>query len=253
LGDQLVVNRTAGSEWQLGAFRMLAECRSAGGQIGGDFYAYRLRAPNRLAVVIGDACGRGPEGAKVLPVVLARLQQIAAKAVRPGQLLGELNRCLALELAKDRFVTGTALEIDMEAGTLTVANAGHVPAVLRRSGSVTVVGRASGPPLGILNDSTYSDESYALEPGDVMVLMTDGIVEAVEADLAEMPTLQALVALAGDGGGAVHRRLTEELRAERPGREPDDMTLVSLEILDDSGSSHPSTFNERSFDLQRTP
>jgi serine phosphatase RsbU (regulator of sigma subunit) len=243
LGDQLVVNRTAGSEWQLGAFRMLAESRSAGGKEGGDFYAYRLRGPNRLAVVIGDACGRGREGAKVLPGVLSRLQQIAATTVRPGHLLGELNRCLVRELRSDRFVTGAALEIDAAAGTLMVANAGHVPAVLRRSGKVTVIGRASGPPLGILNDSVYPDESYALQRGDVMVLMTDGIVEAVETDLAEMPTLKGLVAQAGDDGGAVHRCLTKELRAERPGREADDMTLVSLEILEEASSSDPASLH----------
>src|SRR5258706_5422571 len=149
---------------------MLAESRAAGGGRGGDFYRFRLREPKRLAVVIGDACGRGEAGAILLPGVLSRLEELATSADRPSHFLHELNRRLVGELSSDRFVTGAAFEIDAQAGTLTMANAGHVPAVIRRaSGEVTIVGRASGPPLGILEASSYFDESYRFHEGDVMV------------------------------------------------------------------------------------
>jgi serine phosphatase RsbU (regulator of sigma subunit) len=222
---------------------MLAECRAAGGGLGGDFYAFRLRGPKRLAVVIGDACGRGEAGATLLPGVLSRLEQLAASAARPSHFLHELNQRLIGELSSDRFVTGAVLEIDAQAGALTVANAGHVPAVLRRaSGEVAIIGRASGPPLGILEASSYFDESYRFGRGDVMVLMTDGIVEAVETDLAEMPRLTSLVAQGAGGSRAVHHRLLAQLTAQEPGRAADDMTLLSLELLSESGSWNLTAF-----------
>jgi len=103
--------------------------------------------------------------------------------------------------------------------------------VRRAAGGAAIVGRASGPPLGIVEKPCYFDETHRFGSGDVMVLMTDGIVEAVETDLAEMPTLTALVAQGG-GGSAVHRRVLAQLTGARR-REPDDMTLLSLELLPD--------------------
>ena len=232
LANTCFVNPPPRPCWDLGAFRMLTECRAAEGNLGGDFFAFRLHGPQRLAVVIGDACGRGKEGASLLPGVLSHIEELVVSPVRPSHLLQNLNRGLIGHLPSDRFVTGAAFEIDGEAGTLTVANAGHVPALLRRaSGEVRIVGRASGPPLGILEDSRYFDETCEFSSGDVMVVMTDGILEAVETDLQGMPTLTALVGQGLGSGGAVHRRLLAQLTAEQSKRDSDDMMLLSLELL----------------------
>lgn len=230
--DTLLVNPPCGLPWELGAFRIIAECRGAGGGLSGDFYACRLRGPKRLAGVIGDACGRGDEGARLLPSILRRVEELAGMWVQPSHLLQDLTRLLAAELALDRFVTAAAFEIDAQAGTLTVANAAHVPVVVRRaSGAVDVMGRASGPPLGILGDSTYSNETCRLERGDVVVLMTDGVLEAIETDLAAMSRVSALVAAAKGGSGDVHRSLLAQLAMKKAEQRGDDMTLLSLELL----------------------
>jgi serine phosphatase RsbU (regulator of sigma subunit) len=204
----------------------------AAGPLGGDFFAFRSRSPERLALVIGDACGRGEDGAHLLPSVLARVECLAAGSGRPSHFLDYLNRGLVDELPRDRFVTASAIELDARAGTLTIANAGHVPVVLRRaSGQVKIVGRASGPPLGILHASSYFDETYSLGVGDMVVLMTDGVVEALETDLTEMPTLMSLVRQTLGSGDALHRRVLHELQEKQKRREPDDMTLLSLELV----------------------
>ena len=132
--DTLLVNPPAGLPWELGAFRILAECRGANGGKSGDFYACRLRGPKRLAGVIGDACGRGDEGASLLPSILRRVEELAGMWVQPSHLLQDLNRLMAAELPLDRFVTAAAFELDAQAGTLTVSNAAHVPIVVRREG-----------------------------------------------------------------------------------------------------------------------
>ncbi|HEX2879974.1 MAG TPA: PP2C family protein-serine/threonine phosphatase, partial [Polyangiaceae bacterium] len=188
---------------------------------------------HRLSLVIGDACGRGREAAPLLRTLFPRLQALSNGTARPSRLLQLLNRELFGEIPSDRFITGTALEIDARAGTLTIANAGHVPAVLRtRCGRVTVIGHASGPPLGLIEHSQYRDDSFRIQRGDLMVFMTDGVLEAVEDDLSRMSTLRELVANAPAGGKAVQRSLlTEFEHSQVSKRLHDDATLLSLEIL----------------------
>lgn len=228
----MVVNSSCGRAWNLGSFRILAESRNAGGGVGGDFYAFRLREPKRLAVVIGDACGRGSEGAELLPHVLPDLDSLATAVDRPSELLAALNRRLVGRITSDRFVTGAVLELDAARGNVTIANAGHVPAMLRTSaGEVSLIGRASGPPLGIVPDCVYEDESYALSAGDVIVFMTDGVLEAVETDLMCMSKLAAVVAREPGSIRDVHLRLLATLPTYPPERRADDMTLLSLELL----------------------
>jgi serine phosphatase RsbU (regulator of sigma subunit) len=229
----LLVNPPLRAALDLGVFRVLAERRAAEKDGCGDFFAFRQRGPKRLAAVIGDACGHGQEAAKLLPGVLRRLEEVGGGVERPSEVLSYLNRGLAGELSSDRFVTLTALEIDAQAKTLAVANAGHVPAFLRRAcGEVQIVGHASGPPLGILDEATYFEETYAIDSGDVLVLMTDGVLEAVETDLTGMPRMAALVGQGAGSGGAVYGRLLEQLAARLEQRAPDDdMTLLSLELL----------------------
>jgi len=217
---------------ELGSFQLVAESRPAASPVGGDFYAFEARDANRLTLVIGDACGRGKEGAELLPGVLRILEQLSPVTTRPSRLLEELNRRVVGEMPSDRFVTAAAFEFDAKAGTLTVANAGHVPAILRDArGKVHVIGRASGAPLGVFPQCRYSDQRYRMRKNDVIVFMTDGIVEAVETDLATMPRLTSFVAQAPAGHQGVHRSLLENVDRFAPEQFEDDMTLVSLEVV----------------------
>jgi serine phosphatase RsbU (regulator of sigma subunit) len=216
-----------------------------GGPVGGDFYAFDLRDAKRLAIVVGDACGRGSDGARLLPSLVQRLEALSGYS-QPSHLLEELNRRIVLEMPSDRFVTGAAFYFDAEAGLLTVANAGHVPAILRDArGHVSVIGRASGPPLGMFKHCSYTDLSYRIGKDDVVIIMTDGILEVVETDLAEMPTLIALVAEAPAGSRGVHRSLMDNVQVHSRGRRMDDMTLLSLEVLCAGRASPGSIDRER--------
>lgn len=226
----------ASGVWDLDRLRIAAECRAAA-TVGGDFYIVALRDTGRVAVVIGDACGRGEDGARLLPTFLPRVRELAQSNVRPGRMLAELNHSARHVLPLDRFVTLTALEIDPSGGELVAASAGHVPVLVRRSsGPVAVIGRASGPPLGIVAGATYLEERAAIAAGDLIVLMTDGLLEAVESDLANMPHLRSMVGAAPLDAAAVRRLLLLDL--DRPGavRRMDDVTLLCVELLADPAS-----------------
>ena len=216
---------------------MSAERRGAGGTVGGgDFYTLAVRAPGHIGVVIGDACGRGADGEAQLSRILPKVHQLALSRASPAALLTELNRTVAADLPIDRFVTAAAFEFDIRAGVLTVANAAHVPAIVRRARDrhVSVIGRASGAPLGIAEGTTYLDERYELNRGDVIVLMTDGVLEAVESDLLSMSTLRRFLAEASEGAGRVHRFFLRKFEECTTGKPADDMTLIVLEAASES-------------------
>jgi serine phosphatase RsbU (regulator of sigma subunit) len=220
------------TRWDHAGFHVSAEHRGAGGTAGGgDFYTLAVRAPGHIGVVIGDACGRGADGEAQISRILPKVRELALSGASPAELLTELNRTVAATLPTDRFVTAAAFEFDMGAGVLTVANAAHVPAMLRRvrDRHVSIVGRATEMPLGIVQSTTYRDEHYELNRGDVVVLMTDGVLEAVESDLLSMSTLQRFLSEASEGAGDVHRFLLRKFEECTTGKRVDDMTLVALE------------------------
>jgi sigma-B regulation protein RsbU (phosphoserine phosphatase) len=114
-----------------------------------------------------------------------------------------------------------------------VANAGHVVPLLRRaSGEVVPLGAASGPPVGMLPTQRYRDESFTLEVGDIVVLMTDGIMEALHDENDEMGMAQ-LIALIGKGPrnlGEINTRIIEAVDERTRGAITDDITILSLEV-----------------------
>lgn len=184
-------------------------------------------------MVIGDACGHGAEGARLISRLLPDVLRLAAPGTGPGRLLATFNRRVAAQLPVDRFVTATAVEIDPRSGVATIGNAGHVPTLLRRAnGQVTLIGRSSGPALGLLDHCLYAEERHALRPGDVLVFMTDGILEAIESDLVGMPTLCSRLAQAPANSRAIHDSILELFHANRGRCHADDRTLVSVELLE---------------------
>lgn len=218
---------------RLGSFRIVAECHGVNAGRGGDFYCASLGEAGRLAVVIGDACGHGAEGARLVSRLLPDMLRLAAPGTGPSRLLATFNRRVAAQMPVDRFVTATSVEVDPHSGLLTIANAGHVPTLLRRAnGEVRLIGHTAGPALGLLDHCFYPEERHALRAGDVLVFMTDGILEAIESDLVKMPTLCELLARAPAGSRAVHDCILEHLRARCTGDRTDDRTLISVELLE---------------------
>jgi chemotaxis family two-component system sensor kinase Cph1 len=218
---------------RLGSFRIVAECHGVNAYRGGDFYCASLGEAGRLAVVIGDACGHGAEGARLVSGLLPDMLRLAAPGMGPGRLLGTFNRRVAARLPLDRFVTAAAVEIDPRSGQVTIANAGHVPVLVKRAnGEVTLIGRTSAPALGLLDHCIYPEERHTLAPGDVLVFMTDGVLEAIESDLVGMTTLRGVIAGSPAGSRAVHDCILSRLRACCAGGPVDDRTLVSVELLE---------------------
>jgi phosphoserine phosphatase RsbU/P len=201
-------------------------------EVGGDFFAVVARERGRMTVLIGDACGRGTRASSIVAWLSPMVRRALRTIDRPRAILAELNRAAWSGLSDETFVTAACLSLEAVNGRMLVANAGHVPPVVRRAWGVAMfVGNASGPPLGMLRDACYVEHEIDLNIGDVVVLMTDGVLEAVEDDMLSMGKLTKLVALAPPSAQEINQLLTGETARRSCDGQRDDFMLLSFERI----------------------
>jgi phosphoserine phosphatase RsbU/P len=161
-----------------GGWHLAARLEQAG-HIGGDFYDFVDRGGS-LLVLLGDVSGKGIPAALVMASVRALFRQIARTADQPDEILARLGRALWEEHGGVPYLAGVLARLDLDSRLVTWVNAGH-PAALLVRGTEPRALRATGPPMGLLPDALYEAKELALVPGDTLVLVTDGITEALEA------------------------------------------------------------------------
>lgn len=150
--------------------------------VGGDYFDYIELPDGRWAIVVADVVGHGIAAALLMAKLSAEVRFSLASEGKVAEAVSRLNRAIT-RLQVDRFVTFVVIVLDPKTGQLVVSNAGH-PAPLRRraNGTVEEIGRdAANIPLGIDEDVEYEQATEIIEPGEVVVMWTDGINEAANA------------------------------------------------------------------------
>jgi hypothetical protein len=137
-------------------------------EVGGDFYHLDTTPDRGLLVVIGDVAGKGLKAAMNVSMVMGALRRVTERS--PAKILQELNRVL---VGSESFTTCQAAWFGAN-GELVIANAGHLPPYLN-SQEVVLPG---GLPLGVLPEISYEEVRIYLHPGDRILLLSDGVVEA---------------------------------------------------------------------------
>ena len=160
------------------SFDYSGHCRQAR-VLGGDCYDFTPLAEDRVALVVGDASGKGLSAALMIANVQSSLRTAALfTGDDPATLLKVVNHQAYSSLPDDRYTTLFYGVFDGSARTLRYGNAGHnPPLVVRADGSVDWL-EAGGPPVGMFPDSTYEEKVVRLEPGDFVIAYTDGVTEA---------------------------------------------------------------------------
>jgi PAS domain S-box-containing protein len=168
-------------------------------QTGGDYFDFLPQPDGRLDMVIGDVSGHGFGAALVMAETRACLRAYSGMEPTIGALLNRVNGVLASDLEGRHSVTLVLARLDPSKRTLEYVNAGHVSGyLLRSSGEVGHVLDSTGPPLGMFPGSDYSSSRIIqLERGDTMVLLTDGITEAMRDDQDEFGAQRTLRFLRG--------------------------------------------------------
>lgn len=147
----------------------------------GDFY-YTHREDDRLWLALGDVAGKGLPAAIVMAMIQEELEQrissCASAECDPARTATRLHEFLAPLLPSNRFATAVIAWL-RDDGFLTVANAGHCPPlILRADGTIDEIG-STGPILGVLPNAKWHSVSAQLDPGDTLVLYSDGVTEAL--------------------------------------------------------------------------
>jgi serine phosphatase RsbU (regulator of sigma subunit) len=208
--------------------------------VGGDYFDYRPvptpgspsgQPPARWAVAIGDVSGKGMPAALLMARLSSQVGLLLQADPDPARMVERLNDDLCATRAEGRFVTFLAVLVDGERHELTLVNAGHMPPLIRRSGGrVEGIGEVqAGLPLGIDGGQPYEAVRTSLCPGDVVVLHTDGINEAMDREGRQFGFERLREALVSAPGGApaVGEAILAAVRSHVAGHpHSDDMTLV---------------------------
>ena len=147
------------------------------GLMAGDFYDLFPVGPRRLAAVIGDVSGHGIEPSITAFQVKYLLRIFLRQYRDPAQALEELNAQISTQVRQEEFVSLCVGVVDEEAGTLRWSSAGHPPAWMWHDGEVRPL-RSTGPMLTLDDRATYLSREIPLDPGDLLLLYTDGLAEA---------------------------------------------------------------------------
>lgn len=170
--------------------------------VGGDLYDVFPVDGEHLAVIIGDVSGKGVPAALYMAVTQTLQRTIAAHSGSPGQLLTKLNEMLASGNSTKMFVTYWAGYLNTRTGVLTFSNGGHNPPLLcRADGTVERLKLRHGPPLGVVKGRQYKSDELRMNPGDLLVLYTDGVTEAKNASGGMFGDARLLESVTGVASG----------------------------------------------------
>jgi sigma-B regulation protein RsbU (phosphoserine phosphatase) len=213
---------------QVDGWEIAASWQPASG-VGGDCFDAIRFSDGRLAISIADVVGKGIPAALLMSNLQAAVRAFASEAVEPQALCQQVNRILCGNIAEGRFISFFYAVLDAAHGVLTYANAGHyLPALVRADGSVERLG-AGGPVLGVIAGAEYEQAHVLLAPGDRLVIFTDGLTEARNADddeFGETRLIDAAVRHRACSAPALQARLVDAVAAFTGGRLQDDATLI---------------------------
>jgi PAS domain S-box-containing protein len=150
-------------------------------ETSGDYFDFIPLPHNRLGIAVGDVEGHGFGSALVMALTRAYVRSFAAMGLDVDQILTQVNRMLLNDLGDGCFVTLMLASLDVGNHSLVHAGAGHLPGyVLGESGSVRHTMESSGPPLGLFPQIRFTrSPSIPLHPGEILLLLTDGITESM--------------------------------------------------------------------------
>jgi serine phosphatase RsbU (regulator of sigma subunit)/pSer/pThr/pTyr-binding forkhead associated (FHA) protein len=148
-------------------------------EIGGDYYDFIRREDGRLVVALGDVSGKGTAAALLMSSLHAAVHAQADTHDSLVKTIGAVNKYLVESIPPNRFVTLFYGELDPGKGALSFLNAGHNPPLIVHAGGTMEQLASGGLPLGILENAEFREGRTKLYPGDVLVVYSDGVSEAV--------------------------------------------------------------------------
>jgi sigma-B regulation protein RsbU (phosphoserine phosphatase) len=202
----------------------------------GDLFDFLPMPDQCIGIVVADVAGHGIGPAILMASTHAYLHSLAASCTEVDEILGRANRILVSETEPDRFVTVLFVRLDPRSRTLVYSSAGHPAAyIFDGQGAVKNILPSTSFPLGVMPDARFPvGDPIALQPGDIALLFTDGLLEAESATGNPFGPERVIRVVARDRRktagqitAALHEALTEFAGGKKPS---DDVTLVVIKV-----------------------
>jgi serine phosphatase RsbU (regulator of sigma subunit) len=212
---------------------------TTGALVGGDFYDLWSPSRGKVAFVLGDVCGKGIEAAASTAMVRTTIRSFSYVDPSPGEVLHRANEAVARQLPEDKFVTVVYGLIDAATGEATVASAGHPDPIVRRGhGETSLLDLPRNPPLGVVPGQGFDASEVTLAAGELLVLYTDGLVDAGwrNGAFGTERALDVVARVASENAPSAARALLEAAVAYASEALSDDVAVVALRFSPDGGA-----------------
>lgn len=181
--------------------------------IGGDLYDWFCTDRGQLGVAVGDVSGKGMQAASRAAMAVHSLRALARPGAAPHVMAKMLNAIVAGQSPSESFVTLAYLRVDPGTADVDFVLAGHPPPILVRGDAVEVIDVPADLPLGVDDQATFAPQQMRLEPGDRVVLYTDGVTEARRDGDGPLLGLGGLVDLLSGAAGRAPQQLADAVWA----------------------------------------
>jgi phosphoserine phosphatase RsbU/P len=200
--------------------------------VSGDYYDVLRLGEHRLGICIADVVGKGVSAALLMANVQAAVRAFATDSESPARVCAKVNRLLHENIATGKFVTFLYGILDGEAHTFQYCNAGHLYPILLSGGAVQML-EQGGAVLGVFTDWAYEDFKIELREGDRLLLFTDGITEASDANGQEFEESRIAAFAVANGtlsAKELNKRLLTEVTSFCNAQFRDDATLLVIAV-----------------------
>lgn len=221
----------------LSDFRLAAFYRAAR-HLSGDYYDYLRVDDDHYGVGIADVCGKGIAASLIMAMCRSSLRSSSPDNLSPSSVLHQVNSLIYPDIREDMFVSFLYLILERSSGVINVANAGHEPPLIRRDGSRSIEepeipGLAVGVDKGAVFNRVVKNHQITLEKGDVLLLFTDGLIEAVNRKGEEFGLerfRETFRETPGNSAEEVVQSITSKVAEFTAGTNAiDDITLIAIE------------------------
>lgn len=201
--------------------------------VGGDYYDAMMLTDDKICLSFGDVAGKGVPGALIMSRIASCVQNTMAFVHDVGSAITAINNHMCSNMVEGRFVTYVLVVIDLKTHEMTLANAGHMSPLIRKTdGTVEQFPDESvGIPVGIMEDYPYDVVSRVIEPGETVVIITDGVDEAMNSrqELYTKERVVEFVKNSSPDAEELGRALLADVRRHAGGwPQNDDITIMTF-------------------------
>lgn len=199
-------------------------------EVGGDYFDFIEKRDGRCVIALGDVSGKGTGAALLMSSVHAAVRAQATTRLSASEIVGEINLYIFDNTPANRYVTLFYSELDSQTHQLTYINAGHNPPLLVRANGKVATLDIGGFPAGITQFADYQEGRAEIEPGDVMVIYSDGVTESLDEqgeEFGESRLIEIVQKNRGRTAAGLRDRIDEALaKFVGKAKSVDDLTLV---------------------------